>query len=155
MKNTIIKIIRIIGSIVLIVIATVLSFLCALIPIPIIGLIPFIICFILLSLFISLIWKVSLKDFDIPKDSEIGQILKLLGTTLFAVNVLSNIIKTIPAVGTVAGTILSVICMCIFISVFGIAELIYCIKKDAERKKKIAAFMQKKFVKDIDGNTET
>ena len=122
-------ILRIIGSIPVILLFAFLSFWCAMIPIPVIGLIPFVICLLAEMSLLCLIWWIPPKDFDIPKDSNTGQILTLSGILLTAVNGIGVFAKFVPGFGTVAGFIINLICMILSSLVLGIFVIVYGIKK--------------------------
>ena len=95
------------------------------IPIPVVGLIPFALCIIVESGLLCLIWWMLP---EITKQSLAGQILSLSVLLLTGVNGVGVLAKMVPGIGTVAGFIINLICMILTALVLGIFFIITGIK---------------------------
>ena len=132
MKNKflliLVLILRILGSIPIVLLFAFLSFWCAMIPIPIIGLIPFAICLVVESGLLCLVWWMPPSELDIAENSSAGQLLRLMGYSLLSVNGVGCFAKILPGIGTTAGFIINLICMILSTIVVGVLFLISGIK---------------------------
>lgn len=126
---------RILGSIAVILNFSAISGACGLIPIPFLGILPLFVSMFTMEIIINAIFGKLKKGasfktgffggiFNRTVKKSLNKVLDRYMTLLLAVNVPGNAIKVIPYIGTIAGIVVSIVCMALSTIVYGLLVFI-------------------------------